>query len=1170
MGNLMPPTDRIKAKNTRGSERALRPCDERLNGLIELVADFYWEQDKNYCFTVFKASNSKNTRIDAKNFIGKTLWDYGANPVANGGNWNSHKAELEARRPFKDLLYTYVDARSESRVISGSGQPVFDVDGYFRGYRGIATDITERHCREEELQRFRAAMDTSGDPVYLVDPVAMRFLDFNETACRQVGYSREEMFKLGPLGLLQKDSAVLRREYDAVIAKGDEGLTTEVLGRGKDGRGAWVEVNRRALRMGGRWVIVTSSRDVTERRRAEQTALRFGRMYAAISATNEAIMRAHSPDALYQQVCDAAVHGAKFITAAVLIPDPETAWVRFEATAGTGVERLRELRVSVDEAKPEGQGLVGIAFRTRKACISKDYLNDERTQLWREQVKGVAAAAAVPLFKGGCVAGILLFFSGEKRTFDDEIVALLKRMAQNISFALDNFERDAERKSAEQALRESEKRHRAILESMAEPYYQVDLKGNLVLINTAFCRLLGYAEHELLGMNNRDYQSPKVSANIYKTFNDVYRAGKPTMGYDWAMIRKDGTKVIVEGSVHLVKDAHGQPIGFRGMLRDVTARRQSEQALRESEERFRNLTELSSDWYWEQDGKFRFIRFEGREKASFEHYLGKTAEEIGFDVVENGSEAYRGPQEAHKPYRDVVFSYLLRGEHRYFSVSGEPVFHDGRFKGYRGVAQDITDRKRSEQHIQYLATHDALTGIPNRAKFSRMLNLAIESARRRDGKFAVLFVDLDRFKTINDSLGHALGDKLLKETAARLGQVLRSNDVVARLGGDEFVVLMEGISEIELVRAAAHGILSAVAQTIDLMGHECRVTASIGISMYPADGHDEQSLMKNADIAMYRAKDEGKNNYRFYSRDIMGRAIERLMLETGLRHALERNEFFLHYQPKQNLATGRITGVEALLRWNHPELGNLSPSQFIPLAEDTGLIVPIGKWVLETACAQNMAWQREGLLPIGVAVNLSARQFADENLLKDIASALQATGLTPELLELEITESMVMQNTEQAIKLLAAIKRMGVRLAIDDFGTGYSSMAYLKRFPIDTLKIDRSFIREIPKNAEDNAIAEAIISMGKALGLTVVAEGIETPEQETFLRNHGCDETQGYFFSKPIAPDEFSELLRQHMISQLKTLASQPLQSAGGKKALGGIHDLNHAHRSFAVNTVHH
>ena len=1167
----MRPTDRTKAKNTRGSERAPQPCDRRLNGLIELVADFYWEQDENYRFTAFKASNSKTTQIDTKDFVGKTLWDWGPNPIANGGNWNSHKAKLEARQPFKDFLCTYVNTRSESRVISSSGQPIFNVEGHFRGYRGIASDITERYRHEEELLRFRAAMDTSGDSVYLVDPVAMRFLDFNETACRQVGYSREEMLKLGPHDLLHTDRKELQRTYDAVIAKGDEGLTTEVLGRPKDGRGSWVEVNRRPLRMGESWVIVTSSRDITARRRAEQTTQRLGRMYAALSATSEAIMHTRSPEALYQQVCDAAVHGGKFIVTAVLTPDPEMAWVKTAAATGAGVEQLREARISIDEATAEGKGLVGTAFRTQKPCISNDYLNDKRTWLWHEGAEraGIAAAAAVPIFKGGRAAGILLFFSGEKRAFDAQIVALLERMAQNISFALDNFEHENERGRAEDSLRESEQNHRAILESMAEPYYQVDLNGNLVLINTAFRQLLGYPEHELLGMNNREFQVPEVAARVFQKFNNVYRTGVPTTGYDWELVRKDGSKVLVEASIHLIKDADGQPVGFRGMLRDVTTRRQDEQALRESKERFRSLTELSSDWYWEQDSEFRFVRFEGRGKSTFENYLGKTAEEIGFDVMDSGSESYRGPQEARKPYRDVVMSYILRGEHRYFNVSGEPIFSDdGRFRGYRGVSRDITERKRAEQRIQYLATHDELTGIPNRAKFSRTLNVAIESARHRDGKFAVLFIDLDRFKTINDSLGHTPGDTLLKETAARLGQVLRCNDVVARLGGDEFVVLVEEVNEIEQVKTVARKILSAVIKPVDLMGQECRVTASIGISMYPADGQDEQSLMKNADIAMYRAKDEGKNNYRFYSRDMMGHSIERLMLDTGLRHALEHNEFFLHYQPKRDLRTGQITGVEALLRWQHPELGVVSPSQFIPLAEDTGLIVPIGKWVLETACAQAMAWQRQGLPPVHMAVNLSARQFADENLLTDIATLLQETGLMPELLEFEITESMVMQDPERAIKLLAAIKQLGVRLAIDDFGTGYSSMALLKRFPIDILKIDRSFIREIPKNAEDNAIADAIIAMGKALNLTVVAEGVETAEQERFLREHACDEIQGYYFSRPVAHDAFADLQRQHMISQLKALASQPLQSAGRKKALGG--GLNHAHGSFAANAVRH
>jgi diguanylate cyclase (GGDEF)-like protein len=445
-----------------------------------------------------------------------------------------------------------------------------------------------------------------------------------------------------------------------------------------------------------------------------------------------------------------------------------------------------------------------------------------------------------------------------------------------------------------------------------------------------------------------------------------------------------------------------------------------------------------------------------------------------------------------------------------------------------GAMADITARKESDERIRYLATHDGLTTLPNRVMFSQLLSVAIQTARRYQRNFAVLFIDLDRFKTVNDTLGHEAGDKLLQEIATRLTGCLRASDVVARLGGDEFVVLVQEVNETEEVGMVARKILSAVLQPVVISGQECRVTGSIGICMYPDGGQDEQSLMKNADIAMYLAKEEGKNNFQFYSPNIKIESLERLTLETSLRRALERGEFFLHYQAKLEFKTNRITGVEALLRWQHPDLGMVGPTRFIPIAEETGLIVPIGRWVLQTACAQNVAWQREGLPPVCMAVNLSARQFVDENFLKDITAALEGSGMNPELLELELTESMVMQNPERAAKLLAAIKRLGVRIAIDDFGVGYSSLAQIKRFPIDTLKVDRSFIRDLAENAEDRAITEAIIAMGKTLSLTVVAEGVETQEQQAFLSEHACDEMQGYYFSKPIAHDEFGNLLREH------------------------------------------
>jgi predicted signal transduction protein with EAL and GGDEF domain len=353
-------------------------------------------------------------------------------------------------------------------------------------------------------------------------------------------------------------------------------------------------------------------------------------------------------------------------------------------------------------------------------------------------------------------------------------------------------------------------------------------------------------------------------------------------------------------------------------------------------------------------------------------------------------------------------------------------------------------------------------------------------------------------------------------------------DVVGRLGGDEFIMLIEEMDELSQIANVAHKILSTAIQPIVLLGEECRVTASIGISIYPRDGEDEQALMKNADMAMYVAKEGGKNNYQFYSKDIQSKSNKRFSIETNLRRALGRNELSLEYQAKLDFKTGMITGVEALLRWDNPYLGSVTPSQFIPVAEETGLIVPIGRWVMKTACAQNVAWQRQGLPPICMSINLSLRQLMDDNLLKDIKAALDDSGMAPNLWELEITESMVMHNPMYLIEVLTNIKKIGVRLAIDDFGTSYSSLAHIKHFPIDTLKVDRSFIRNLLQDSENQAITEAIIAMGKTLSITVVAEGVETQAQKDFLRDHICDEMQGFYFSKPVTPDQFGDLLRNH------------------------------------------
>jgi len=438
-------------------------------------------------------------------------------------------------------------------------------------------------------------------------------------------------------------------------------------------------------------------------------------------------------------------------------------------------------------------------------------------------------------------------------------------------------------------------------------------------------------------------------------------------------------------------------------------------------------------------------------------------------------------------------------------------------------------RKQAEENLLYVATHDTLTGLPNRYMFNQRFAHALQNAQRYHKSMALLFLDLDRFKFINDTLGHPFGDRLLQEAAGRLRLCLRESDTIARFGGDEFVALIEDFTAPGDVVSVAQKILHAVRWPFMLGGETCHLTASIGISLYPNDGEDLAGLLKNADIAIYRAKEQGKNNYLFYSEEMNDHLSARIAKETRLQGALERNEFILHYEPKVEINSGRITGMEALIRWQHPELGLLPPLEFIGHAETSGLIVPIGAWVLRTACAQNQTLLgRVPAAPLTVSVNLSARQFEDKHLLREIERALAESALKPNCLELEITESMVMRDIQNSKKILDGIKSMGIRLAIDDFGTGYSSLISLKRFPFDCIKIDRSFIQDIPHDPDDVAITQAIIAMAHSLRLKVIAEGVETQEQLDFLTEHGCHEFQGYFFRKPQPAEDFSKLIREN------------------------------------------
>ncbi len=672
---------------------------------------------------------------------------------------------------------------------------------------------------------------------------------------------------------------------------------------------------------------------------------------------------------------------------------------------------------------------------------------------------------------------------------------------------------------------------KAIISNVGVGIYIVQ-NGNFVYVSQLYQKLIGYTEAELIGMNSL--------AHIYPDDREMVREeaikclkGERFEPYEYRFIRKNNDVIWVLETITSI--VYKNERATLGSFMDITELKHMETALRKSEEKYRTILESIREGYFEVDlgGNLNFFN------DSMCRIAGCTKKELTgvnyqqFTDTNTAQKVHRTFNRVYKTGQPVEnFDWQIMGKngterHVEASISLQKDA-SGNPTGFTGIMRDITERKRMEQKLNHMATHDALTGLPNRLMFSEILNHAINTAQHHNRQLAVFFIDLDRFKSINDSLGHEAGDLLLIEMAKRFKQSLRTRDVVGRLGGDEFIILIEDIEALNHVIAFAKKLLRTVKKPMAILDEECRVTASIGISLYPKDGEDEQALMKNADMAMYLAKEEGKNNYQFYAEDIQIQAFERFAIETNLRRALERNELYLEYQAKLDFKTDEITGVEALLRWENPYLGSVPPAQFIPSAEEIGLIVPIGRWVLNTACDQNVAWQRQGLPPVIMSVNLSLRQLMDDNLLEDIHAALAKSGMQPDLLELEITESMALHNPARQLDLMTRLKEMGVRIAIDDFGTGYSALAQIKHFPIDTLKVDRSFIRNIPQDSENKAITEAIIAMGKTLSLTVVAEGVETLEQNEFLKERICDEMQGFYFSKPITPDQFADLLREH------------------------------------------
>ena len=653
-----------------------------------------------------------------------------------------------------------------------------------------------------------------------------------------------------------------------------------------------------------------------------------------------------------------------------------------------------------------------------------------------------------------------------------------------------------------------------------------------IQVNDGARQNLGYTMEELCALTPLDIK-PEFTRESFETLLAPLRRGEQdTLVFTTRHRRKNGSSYPVE--VRLQLSHTEKPPVFVATIQDITERLRSEQALRESEASLAKAQRIAHIGNWERNLVTNEIRWSEetyrifgltpqRSPINFAAFLNLIHPDDRQTVVENVNKAANEM----RPYGTEFRLIRPDGTERVVRAQAEvECGSDGEPARLIGTIQDITEQRRAQERLNHLAHYDTLTGLPNRLLLQDRLNQAMVEADRHDRLVAVIFLDLDRFKLINDTLGHDMGDALLKSVAERLKSCVRAGDTISRLGGDEFTIVLASVGHVDDVAHVAQKIIEGFVSPFHINGRELFISPSMGITLYPFDDNDIDCLLRNADAAMYHAKELGRNTFQFYTAELNRRTAKRLALETALRHAIERDELLLHYQPQLDLKTGRITGAEALLRWQHAETGLISPLEFIPLAEETGLIIPIGEWVLRTACAQARTWHENGFNDLQISVNLSGRQFQHRHLARVVKKVLRDTRLDPNLLDLELTESLLMHNTDAILGAMDELHAHGVAFSMDDFGIGYSSLSYLKRFPIDRLKIDQSFVRDIPHDPDDAAIARAIISMAHSLGIKVIAEGVETTRQLAFLKANRCDIMQGYYFSKPVTAEAMTDLLQ--------------------------------------------
>ena len=1025
----------------------------------------------------------------------------------------------------KDCSTIWVN-RTVSLVRDAAGKPLYFIR--------IIEDISERKQAEEALRTSEEALRATNERVQILvesSPLAIYTRDtnglltsWNPAAEKMYGWKASEV--LGkPLPSVPGES---RAESDALrkrLLAGEPFIKHEARRRRRDGSPIDIDASLGPLRdhSGNVTGIIAVVADITER----MLSARRGTMEHAVTRVlSESATLDDAMPAILQTICE----GLGWACGAHWRWDDKAEVLQCAETWHVDAKEVAEFVAVGRKSINEAPTWLGRAPGTKTGGLVRSVWFSG-TPVWLPDVAqqpgfrrgpiaakaGLHCAFGFPVLAGAQPLGVMEFYSRDIKQPDEALLQVVRAIGSQIGQFI-------QRKEAEQSLRKSEERYRDLFELSPLPMWVWnDEKLAFLAVNEAAVNHYGYTRDEFLRMNVRDIWAPGEEARYEENLRD--RAQEQTLYLQRRHRTKDERIIDVEVTAQRVT-LSGSSVWLT-VVNDISDRLRAERALRQSEEQFRQLAGNIPQVFWITDVTQKQVI-----------YVSPASEQLlGVPVNVLQANPRKLVQAVHRDDRPRVFKarksaalgeydetyQVVRpdGSIRWVHERAFPV-HDDSGTVYRiaGIAEDVTDRKLAEERLMQLAHYDVLTSLPNRVLFYDRLKQALAQSKRNQWITGVMFIDVDRFKNVNDTLGHAVGDQLLQQISERLTRSVRTGDTVGRLGGDEFAIVLSNLSSAQDTNLVAQKIMANFDEPFKLEGSEIYVTASIGITLYPDDSTEQDTLIKNADAAMYRAKEAGRNNFQFYTPEMNARALEILNMENSLRHALDRNELLLYYQPKTSVADGNIVGVEALLRWQHPERGLVSPIEFIPVLEESGLIVPVGEWVLKTVCAQIKAWERAGVTTVPVAVNLSARQFTAKNLGPTIQRILEEYQVDPALIELEITESCIMANAEEATRTLEYLEHVGVGLSIDDFGTGYSSLGYLKRFPLDALKIDHSFVRDLTTDADDATITRAVISMAHSLGLKVIAEGVETESQLAFLAEYGCDEIQGYYFSRPLAVQE--------------------------------------------------